>query len=146
MTINQNLQIQNNMNELLSSALEYLSHGFSVIPVSGKTPLVEWTEFQNRKPAKEEVTKWFSELNPTGIGIITGKISGIIVVDIEKDGSTEDLPETVKVKTGGSGFHYYYRYTGISIKNSVKKIRDNTDIRSDGGYVIAPPSIHPNGS
>lgn len=132
-----------NKNKLLISALKYLELGFSIIPLNGKEPLIPWTKYQTERPTEEEVRRWFTESEPTGIGIITGKVSGTIVVDVEEGGSLEELTETVKVRTGGGGFHYYYKYPDVPIKNSVKKIRDKMDIRSDGGYVVAPPSLHP---
>ncbi|MBI4158296.1 MAG: AAA family ATPase [Candidatus Yanofskybacteria bacterium] len=139
-------ELLDHKNTLLSSALRCLDRGLSVIPVSGKTPLVNWTEFQNRKPTKEEIIKWFSELNPTGIGIITGKISGIVVVDVDLGGSTEGLSETATVKSGGGGKHFYYKYPGIPVKTTSGQIGPKIDIRGDGGFIVAPLSRHPNGN
>ena len=60
-------------NELKKAAFEYLALGFSVIPLDGKRPLIEWKIYQERQPTKEEVESWFKqEIN--GIGIVTGKI------------------------------------------------------------------------
>lgn len=57
------------------------------------------------------------------------------------------LPDTPRVLTGGGGSHIYFRHPGkISIPNSVSKIAPGIDVRGDGGYVIAPPSVHPNGN
>lgn len=128
---------------LLEAATIYLKLKFSVIPLNGKEPLIPWIKYQTEMPTEEEVKYWFTELKPTGIGIVTGRISNIVVVDIENGGSSEGLTDTAKVLTGGGGFHYYYKYPNVPIKNSVKKVRDLVDIRSDGGYVVAPPSLHP---
>lgn len=123
-------------------ALAYLKVKFSVIPCGrDKKPLITWKEFQDRFPTEEEVNKWFNDFPDAQIGIVTGKISNLIVVDI--DDPTMDLswlPDTAIVKTGSGGFHYYYRYAeGVTNKAGV---RENVDIRGDGGYVIAPESFN----
>jgi len=137
---------------LLETALQYLKRGFSVIPVRGKTCLLpSWTEFQTRKPTKEEVENWFFELNPTGIAIVTGKISEIIVFDVEagEDINQFDLPETLTSKTGGGGWHYYFKYPKdktVKSANLRQSMDVEADLKSDGGYVIAPPSQHQSGN
>lgn len=135
-----------NTDEFIKHALHYLSLGFSVIPVGeDKKPLIKWEEYQNRKPSEEEVKKWSFDFKNPNIGIITGSISGIIIVDIEAGGDTTNLPPTVIAKTGGGGFHFYYKHPQKTVKNAVR-IKDKTDIRGDGGYVIAPPSLHKSGN
>ena len=133
-------------NELLSQALSYLDFGFSVIPVGrDKKPLIPWKEFQTRRPSVAEVREWLSKDNIESIAIVTGSISGVVVVDVEKGGVIDDLPKTVMSQTGGGGWHFYYKYdTQRPVKN-YGRIRDLTDIRGDGGYVIAPPSLHKSG-
>lgn len=138
-----------NENQLLAQALKYLKQGFSIIPVRGKTCLLQsWSEYQTRKPTKEEVENWFFELNPTGIAIVTGKISGIVVLDVEKDADVSgiDIPQTPTVKTGGGGWHYYFKHPGnAEIKNFIR-FKPEMDFKADGGYVIAPPSQHKSGT
>ncbi len=128
----------------LSFALNYLKSGASVIPVgTDKVPLISWKEYQIRRPTEDEVKKWWTD-NPTAnIGVITGKISNVLVVDIEKGGDISMFPETDMVQTGGGGWHLYYSYCeGVSNKVRVFPF---TDIRGDGGYVVAPPSVHKSG-
>jgi replicative DNA helicase len=130
-------------NKMLEQALVYINRA-SVIPVGrDKKPLVSWKEFQTRKATKEEITDWWTKYPEANIGFITGKISNIAVVDVEKGGSVEYLPKTVIAKTGGGGWHYYYEYVD-GIENKAR-IRPLTDIRGEGGYVVAPPSIHQSG-
>ena len=115
-----------------------------------KAPVVySWTEYQTRLPTKEEVHHWFT-INPdANIAIVTGKISGIVVFDLDSPEAVKyaeemgGFPETVKVKTG-KGYHVYMKHPGFEIKNSVNKNLD-IDIRADGGYVVAPGSIHGSG-
>jgi len=128
---------------IVDDILQYLKRA-SILPVGrDKKPLIPWKKFQSRKPTEDEVREWFKKFPEMNIGIITGKISDLIVVDVEKGGSVDNLPDTLIVKTGGGGWHYYYKYTeGI---NNKTRIKDLIDIRGDGGYVIAPPSIHSSG-
>lgn len=134
--------------DLLSHALSYLNSGFSIIPIGkNKKPLFPWKEFQTRCPTENEVQKWFNDYKEiTSIAIITGAISGIVVVDVENGGSIDDLPKTVMSQTGGGGWHLFYKY---DLKHPVKnygRICNLTDIRGDGGYVIVPPSLHQSGN
>lgn len=121
-------------------AKDYLHDGFSVIPVGkDKRPLISWKEFQTRCATEEEVDKWFVEYPDAQIGIVTGKISNLTVVDIEFGGDPSFLPQdTLIIKTGGGGWHYYYSFCE-GVMNSAR-IRELVDIRGEGGYVVAPPS------
>lgn len=135
-----------NTQDFIKHTTYYLSLGFSVIPVGqDKKPLIKWEEYQKRKPTNEEIIKWAEIYKDLNIGIVTGNISDIVVVDIEAGGDTANLPPTVISKTGGGGFHFYYKHPHSNVKNAVR-IRDKTDIRGDGGYVIAPPSLHKSGN
>lgn len=86
---------------MLSKAMEYLSQGYSVIPLkSDKTPrLVSWKEYQDRLPTEAEVETWWQTWPSAGIGIVTGKISGISVVDVDTyhGGDPSPYPETKTV-------------------------------------------------
>jgi len=129
----------------LKEALSYAKQGFSVIPIGkDKQPLVAWKKYQTEKASEEQIRKWFENSPGKNIGIVTGAISGIVVVDVEAGGDVKDLPPTVIAKTGGDGWHYYYKHPGFEVKNSTR-IRELTDIRGDGGYVVAPPSMHKSG-
>lgn len=125
----------------LRAALSYRSKGLSVIPVGqDKKPLFAWKEFTERRASKSEIEKWWEENPRAGVAIVTGKISNLTVIDVESGGVTDYLPETLTIKTGGGGYHFYYKYNS-KFKNSVR-IKELTDIRNDGGYVVAPPSRH----
>ncbi|MCX6734315.1 MAG: bifunctional DNA primase/polymerase [Candidatus Peregrinibacteria bacterium] len=134
-------------NELLFQALEYLNSGFSIIPIGiDKKPLLGWTRFQTKRPTENEVREWFDKYeNIAGIAIVTGAISGVVVVDVEKGGKIDDLPKTVMSQSGGDGFHLYYKYDPQYPRRNSTRIRDLTDIRGNGGYIIAPPSLHESG-
>lgn len=137
------------MRSTLELARSYLNQGFSIIPIQpyGKKPLVAWKEYQTRLPRKEEVDHWFTGDN--NIGIVTGAISNLIVIDCDSDEATEmakqkGLPPSPVSKTA-HGYHFFYRYTD-GVRNFQK--RDDLpgiDLRAEGGYVVAPPSTHPEG-
>lgn len=90
------------------------------------------------------------------IGVATGAISGLVVVDVDQGkgadvnellvgGLDQTIFNTAKVKTG-AGLHFYYRLPpGVTIKNSASRLGKFIDVRGDGGYVIAPPSRHVSG-
>lgn len=110
---------------------------FSVIPVAGKTPLVPWTEFQKRLATAEEKAKW----GKTDIGIVTGPLSRIFVLDIDGEKGAKSiekfqLPRTWKVKTP-HGLHIYFRWTSeLEGKVTTRtNVLDGVDVRGDGGYV-----------
>lgn len=130
---------------LREMAQYYLKNNISIIPVGkNKRPLIVWKEYQERKATLEEVDAWFKQFPDMQIGIVTGKISNLIVVDVEKGGDPSWLPPTAVAKTGGDGWHYYYSYVpGVTNK---ARIRELIDIRGDGGYCIAPPSCSDKGN
>lgn len=115
---------------------------------SDKRPVIPtWTEYQKRLPTDEEITQWFSNPNATGVAIVTGTLSRLVVLDIDEgaDITGLHLPPTLTVKTGNGGWHHYYRFPeGRVIRNSAGVIGIHLDIRAEGGYVVAPPSLHPN--
>ena len=114
-----------------------------------KRPWVSWTEYQKRLPTEEEVRSWFTANPDANIGILTGRVSNLVVFDLDSDEAekyAEDeggFPDTPKVKTG-KGYHIYMKHPGFEVKNDVNK-NLAIDIRGDGGYVVAPPSVHGSG-
>lgn len=116
----------------------------SVLPVEegGKKPAIHWKEFQQRQPTLGELRQWFDWDTRHNIGIITGQISGIVVVDFDdKERAREFFTQhkdivTVIVKTR-RGAHFFFSHSGTQIPNSTGSF----DIRGDGGYVVAPPSV-----
>lgn len=126
--------------EFIKNAKDYLDNlKFSVIPVNkDKIPMIEWREFQKRFPTYEEIEKWSNFPDPE-LGIVTGAISDLTVVDVEKDGDGSFLPQnTLIVETGGGGAHFYFKYRE-DLRNKAR-VMDLVDIRSEGGYVVAPCS------
>lgn len=134
---------------IYQKALQYtVVDGFSVIPVGkDKRPLLSsWKEYQTRIATEEELQAWWQKYPTANIGIVTGKVSGITVIDIDvyKENHTEytAFPETLTIKTGNGGYHLYYDYIeGLTISANAYPHLPGVDIRSDGGFVVAPPSI-----
>ena len=136
---------------MLNSALYYLKCGWNVIPVTqNKKPfLPSWQEYQHRKVTENELHEWWTRWPNAGVAIITGAISGIIVIDIDSKAGLESVEPYIKigtliVNTGGGGKHYYFRHPGGIVSNVVRFL-PGVDCRGDGGYVIAPPSKHQSG-
>ncbi|MCX6782899.1 MAG: bifunctional DNA primase/polymerase [Candidatus Levybacteria bacterium] len=139
--------LDNNTNYKLEQALSLLKLGWSIIPLGiDKRPLIEWKPFQSEKASGEQLKEWFSKTE-VNIGVVTGKISNLIVVDIDPrhGGTEEDFKEvqTIKSATGGGGWHYYFQYVD-GVQNSAN-IKPGIDIRGEGGYVVVPPSSHSSG-
>jgi len=128
-----------------------------VLPLQAKNkrPLVAWREFQGRRAGPEEIKGWFRHWRDANVGIVTGSISRLIVLDIDpKHGGDDALAElesrhgplgpTVEVLTGGGGRHFYFASPDGEIRNRAG-LAQGIDLRGDGGYIVAPPSIHPSG-
>lgn len=132
--------------KLLNFAIEsLLNDKISVIPVGkNKIPLISWKIYQERLATEEEVRRWFQTYDDPQIGFVTGKISNLLVIDIEKGGDPSFLPqETTIVETGGGGYHYYFTFEeGIMNK---ARIRPLIDWRGEGGYVVSPNSVSEKG-
>ncbi len=136
----------------LDQALRLLSLGFSVIPLKArdKRPaLSSWKPYQDRRATAEEVRGWFDGGVDLNIGIVTGAVSEIVAVDGDSLEAVNWLqgnhPSPMRTRTG-KGKHFFFRHPGVVIKNNVKLGGMALDVRGDGGYVVAPGSIHPNGA
>ena len=151
-------------NLLYQEACQCIDRGWSIIPLSmtGKKPLAEWKQYQTRLTTQDEVDEWFDKGAPTSGGgrveifnlaLITGSISGVIVLDCDNEESVQyakkhNLQSPFSVKTV-RGKHYYFAHPqhGKRFANKVGGIaRDwvdvqGLDLRGDGGYVVMPPSI-----
>jgi putative DNA primase/helicase len=121
----------------------------------GKHPRVkDWPNVATTDEAT--IQDWWTRWPDANIGIATGAKSGVVVLDVDPDEggalALEDLlaehgslPETVESLTGGGGRHLLFQHPGVEMRNSASKLGAGLDIRGDGGYVIAPPSLHESG-
>jgi hypothetical protein len=111
-----------------------------------KTPRIRWQDFQNREPTDAEWHSWRTRWPTCNWAILTGKRHGIVVVDADSQAAM------AFVESGGitrpqrwvdtaKGRHYYYAVDpNRPVRNSAGKAR--IDIRGEGGYVVAPGSVH----
>lgn len=121
-------------------ALTYVERfNLSVVPVEGKQATVKWKPFQERRPTREELLGW----QWPGVGIITGAISQLVVLDFDTLEAAEwfrrDVAQSPVVVQTRRGMHLYFQHPGYRVRNSVK-VRGKYDIRGDGGLVVAPPT------
>lgn len=139
-------------NKMLEAALEYLAKGWSVIPChpGQKKASVSWEKYQTRLPTREEATKWWTQSPTSNIALITGRISGVVGVDVDtyKGGKPEPIfersPTQLISRTPRGGFHLVYAYpkhlTELSNEVGSDGHHKGVDIRGDGGYICIPPS------
>lgn len=113
----------------------------------GKHPVESgWQQSATKDPARA-----FQMLNgpvPLNIGIVTGRASGAVVLDVDGPAGEEtltkfQLPETLMARTG-KGRHLFFQNPPSEFKNSTRFL-PGLDIRGDGGYVVGPPSLHVSG-
>lgn len=141
-----------------SQTLQMLKRGMRLFPVrpKEKKPLInKWQ--QRATTNREQIDQWAREHAGCNWGIATGRESGVFVVDVDGEDGNATLQkwqrehgdrwaQTLTVSTG-KGFHLFYRFPEeAEIRNSAKLVAPGIDIRGEGGYVVAPGSVHPSGS
>lgn len=142
-------------NDIVDRALEYVNLGWSILPVrpDDKRPyMTNWLQYQKTRADRNLVTSWFSSLSNAGVGLVTGRISGVVVLDVEHDCPIpiEDIlrkyPTGMISKSGGGGRHLFYNYPrGVGRISNRVRIFEGADLRADGGFIVLPPTRHPNG-
>lgn len=150
------------LSELGQAALEYVHAGFGVFPLHAgkKTPMTKHG-FKDWTDDPDSVCNVWGKYPNANIGIACGEPSGnIVVIDVDKDDDAGydgadtlaewesehgKLPETACAVTGRGGVHYYYRTDGRELHIDSNPDM-HIDVRTDGGFVMAPPSVHPNGN
>ena len=139
------------------AALDYLHRGWSVIPVRerDKRPAVAWKAYQEKCVTEKTLQEWFRRSPDYNVGIVTGALSGLVVLDVDpRHGGDKSLqalerkhgrlPKTIESITGGGGRHVYFSHPGRVTRNRTN-IKPGIDLRGDGGCIVAPPSVHPSG-
>lgn len=135
------------------AAVDYLMNGYSVLPLTGKQPSNGWKVYQTKRAHVTDVDWWESDGLLKNVGIVCGAVSSnLVVIDLDGQEAAElfkaafghVLVQTFTVRTG-SGLHVYLhcgtlpsnRKIGLGFGHS------GIEIRGNGQYVVAPPSIHP---
>lgn len=141
-------------------ALKYADIGLAVFPLIPK----------DKRPAtvngckaattdKRQIENWWNQNPDYNIGIATGSVSGgLLVIDLDIDENkgvdgyetlkqwqrdNGELPDTWQSITGRGGYHIFFKDSAVN-QNRVG-LYEGIDIRGEGGYIVAPPSLHPNG-
>ena len=144
--------------DLLEEALRYAALGWEVFPLAArsKVPKRGSRGLLDATSDPETVRAWWSEDPHANIGLNVGR-SGLVCVDIDPrhDGDKtwtelvselgEEVSRTVASATGGGGSHFLYRRNGKPVRSVDGALGPGVDTKSEGGYIVLPPSIHPNG-
>lgn len=147
---------------MLSHALEYARRGFAVFPLRerGKEPAIPKQEggrgCLDATRDERAIRAWWSTRPRANVGVATGGASGVIVVDVDAGKGGDEtmrrlcaehgrIPCTLRARTG-AGWHLYLSAPSTPIACGVNALGRGVDIRGEGGYVVAPPSIHPSGA
>lgn len=168
------MRIDTNTLSPLEAALEYAHLGMSVLPLHtpqadgtcscgkvdchsiGKHPRV-YGGVKDASTDIDVIKAWWKRWPNANVGIATGVTADIGVLDIDPrhkghislnqlEEEYSKLPETLRVRTGSGGEHIFFKYPGESIINSAGKIREGIDFKTQGGYVVAAPSVHASGN
>ncbi|MGA7741808.1 MAG: bifunctional DNA primase/polymerase [Polyangia bacterium] len=156
---------------MLAAALAYAARGWPVLPLhsvvagkcdcgdracrpAGKHP---WSTHGlcDATAAPAVIRGWWAQRPNANVAIATGKVSGLVVLDIDLRHNGDEslhalvaahgpMPDTPMVLTGGGGQHFYFAHPGGSIKSRAG-LWPGIDVRADGGYIIVPPSVHASG-
>ena len=143
---------------MLDEALAYAARGWRVHPLiaKDKKPLVN--DWPNQATTDDrQIHKWWQQWPEANLGIATGKGSGFFSIDIDgPEGERSwtqliseipEIPEETLEQKTGRGRQLLFQYPGgkTPVRNRTN-VRPGIDIRGDGGYIVVPPSIHPNGA
>lgn len=157
---------------LLDAALAYAARGWHVFPCHtptaagcscrrapcpnvGKHPRTQHG-LKDATTDTATIRRWWQMWPAANIAIAAGCVSGLVVLDTdsykggdesrsELERAYHPLPETVQQLTGGGGLQDFFAHPGTPVHNGVESLGAGLDIRGDGGYVIAPPSLHASG-
>jgi putative DNA primase/helicase len=163
-------------NPRLQAALAYAQRGWPVFPLhtirngectcgdpecgrsSGKHPYGIHAPHGRNDASTDanEINDWWQTWPGGNIGIATGPVSGLAVLDVDPEHGGDaslaaletehrSLPKTVQCRTGGGGTHYYFQHPGDPILSRNGKLAPGLDVKADGGSVVAPPSQHLSG-
>jgi hypothetical protein len=156
---------------LLRAALAAAARGWSVVPLHdvergacscgraacgspGKHPRVPWRDLMERRAGAEEIRAWWRELPTANVGVVTGAVSGLLVLDVDvRRGGDDELaaaeagggrigPTPVSLTSGG-GRHLWLAHPGGIVPS--RPIGPGLDVEGEGGLVVAPPSRHVSG-
>lgn len=136
-------------NPSLKAALEYAKSGFEVFPLRSKRPITP-SGFHDASSSVDMVKAWWGEHPEYGVGIRIPDWA--VVVDLDSAGAKalkafgHDLPATVTARTKRGSHHWYELPPGVEASRLSRCIHHLPDVDVlINGYVVAPPSAHPQG-
>src|SRR5262245_1504652 len=140
---------------MIRAAMALAQGGLAVFPCRQRSKLPATARgFLDASKDPEIVQLWWRSNPNYNIAIATGAVSNIFVADIDGlDAEAElrkleaehgALPPSVEAITA-RGRHVYFKMPNTDVRNSTSRVAPGIDIRGIGGYVLAPPSIHPSG-
>ncbi len=140
---------------LLQLALAYFAIGFNPfpLPLGSKVPIIKWKRLQTERATPWELAEWFDH-RPVNIGLMTGRVSGgAVAFDCDEPslarrifGDLAELATHTYVSRTARGHHVIFRVVGGTVKTTTYRGRGvPLDVKAEGGYVVAPTSLHPDG-
>lgn len=151
------MEIKMDSNNFQQHAINYAMAGYKVLPLKARSKIPYLPGGVNLATNDVELIKhWWENAPEANIGLATGQKTPFWVLDIdgpEGEANFKELElthgsflQTLQVRTGGGGRHLYFAIPpNTCIKNSVSSIAPKIDVRGNGGYVVAPPSLHESG-
>lgn len=139
--------------DVRTASICYFYEGMSVLPLTGKKSVIAWEERQREVAIPEQIHAWHHKGLLRNVGIVCGAVSkNLVVMDLDGAAACEafertfpHLTDTFTVTTGsGKGKHLYFRVE--SLPPTTRVVYPNhqaIELRANGCYVVAPPSIHP---
>jgi hypothetical protein len=154
------------MSTILTVAKGYTKRGWRVFPLDGKKPYPGTHGLTDASSDADQVAAWWQQHPEANVGVRTGAApdgSGIWVLDLDSGFDAEarvdavaagrEYRDTLTVLTGGGGLHLVYQYgpelaawlqaSGLTLPTRNGIGGKGLDVRSDGGYIVAVPSVHP---
>lgn len=152
------------MPDFMSAALAYAQKGYAVFPLTprDKTPLPGSRGFYDATTDERMIRQWWTAHPDANIAIATGSYANpkrkLVVIDVDANKAKNkvgdetlhkweadhgEMPDTCMAVSGSGGVHYYY--IAPDKYKSIDNVINNIDLKAEGGYIVAPPSIHPCG-
>lgn len=137
------------LQQMKSAALFWARRDFPVLPVEpdGKKPLIR--DWPNRATTDEEqIEQWWEDHPKANVGLLMGEEAGAVALDEDprNDGDLDSLgplPETLVHRTGGGGRHAFFQFHEALDRS--RDLAPGVEVKSNGTFVVAPPSVHPSG-
>lgn len=146
------------MTSKLDAALGYWERGWVVIPIDPgtKRPTIKWLAYQDRQPTYDEIVAWWEEWPDADIALVTGALTGLVIVDCDNEAALEAALEAgmhspIRVKTK-RGTHLYFEHprdgirrgprAGVNSRGADWPKIEGLDFRGDGSYALLPPSTN----